>query len=63
MGRYELGADSFTIAQHNTALSITEAGVDRIEKFATPADAFRRFTILTNAKMGAGWKLVKEVEA
>ncbi|MFT3698755.1 MAG: TIGR02996 domain-containing protein [Kofleriaceae bacterium] len=63
MGRYELGTESFSIEQHEASLAITEGGVDRVEKFATAADAYRRFTILTNQKLRAGWKLVPAVEA
>src|SRR4029077_1368273 len=63
MGRYVRDGHSWQIERDGTTLTITEDdGAERVEQLADAKAAATRFTILTNQKLRAGWKLWKPPE-
>lgn len=63
MGRYQLGEQIWEIEQRDASLAITDAGRYEVIAFPTAADARRKYTILVNQRVRAGWKLVKDDDA
>ena len=58
MGRYVLDDQSWTIERDGARLTITDVdGATRVEELADAKAATTRFTVLTNQKLRAGWKL------
>ena len=59
MGRYQLNDQIWTIERDGLAITIIEPdGQSRFEEHRDMASASARFTVLTNQKLRAGWKLL-----